>query len=725
MRIKKISIATLIFTNILVSCTYNNNEKIMIDVKSHIAPIADKIDSAITTHGHTRIDPYFWMRLSDEQKNAETPDIQTQKVLDYLNAENDYTTKVMKNTEELQKTLFDEMVGRIKKDDESVPVFENGYWYYSRYEDGKEYPIFCRKKETLENSEEIILDMNVYAEGKNYYDIGSFAVSPDNKILAYSEDTVSRRQYTLKFKNLETGEIYKDEIPNTDGGGAWASDNKTFFYITKNKVSLLGEKVWRHELNTLPSKDVLVYEEKDPSFYIDVYREKSGKYVVISKNSTLISDYLILDANKPHNEFKSFTPMLSEHEYYIYHAKEKFYIVTNYKAENFRLMETSEDLTNIENWKELIPNRPDVFLEGIDVFNNFLVVTERKDALIHLRIIDIINNKEHYIEFPEEVYVANTHSNKDFNTEILRYSYNSMTTPSSVIDYNMRNKNSEVKRVSEVVGGHNPAEYEAKRLWVTSRDGVNIPISIVYKKGTAFDGSAPLLQYAYGSYGYTIDPNFSSARLSLLDRGFIYVLIHPRGGQALGRQWYKDGKMLNKINTFNDFIDCSKFLIAEKYTSAEHLYAMGGSAGGLLMGAIVNMNPELYNGVIAAVPFVDVINTMLDETIPLTTNEFDEWGNPKHKEYYDYMLKYSPYDNVKAQEYPNMLITTGLFDSQVQYWEPAKWLAKLRDTKTDNNVLIMHTNMETGHGGASGRFEAYKETALEYSFMLTLEGINK
>ncbi|WP_430934800.1 S9 family peptidase [Saccharicrinis sp. 156] len=689
------------------------------------APMAEKKDSAITFHNHTRIDPYFWMRLTDEQKNAQSPDEQTQKVLDYLNAENAYTDTVMQNTKQLQENLFHEIVGRIKKDDESVPYFSNGYWYYVRYEEGKEYPIFCRKKDSLDNPENIFLNVNELAEGHEYYAIGSLTVSLDNKLLAFTEDKVSRRIYSIRFKNLDTGDIIKDEIPNVSAGGAWANDNQTFFYTTKNKVSLLSEKIWRHKLGNDISKDVMVYHEKDPSFYISVTKSKSDKYIIIGESSTLVSDYHILNANHPTGEFKQFTPRGTEHEYSISHFEDKFFIVTNHKAQNFRLMETTEDATDISNWKEVIPHRKDVLLEGIDIFKNHLVLSERKNALNHLRIINQKTKEQHYLEFGEEVYVAGTTTNPEFDTEILRYSYSSMTTPYSTIDYNMNSKTKDVKKVSEVVGGHTPENYHTERQWAHARDGVQVPISIVYKKGTKLDGTAPLLLYAYGSYGATMDPGFSSTRLSLLDRGFVFAIAHIRGGQSMGRQWYEDGKMMKKINTFNDYIDCSKFLIEKKYTSPDHLYAMGGSAGGLLMGAIVNMEPQLYNGVIAAVPFVDVISTMLDETIPLTTNEFDEWGNPKNKEAYDYMLKYSPYDNVKAQEYPNMLITTGLFDSQVQYWEPAKWLAKLRDTKTDNNLLIMHTNMEAGHGGASGRFKRYRETALEYSFMFMLEGITE
>ncbi|WP_430816173.1 S9 family peptidase [Carboxylicivirga sp. RSCT41] len=708
-----------------VACNPSNKKVSMIPDDLPPAPRAEQKDSVLTIHDHTRVDPYFWMRLTDEQKEAETPDEHTQKVLDYLNAENSYTDAVLKNTEELQEKLFNEIVGRIKKDDESVPYFSNGYWYYSRYEKGKEYRIHCRKKESLDAEEEVFFDENERAEGQAYYALGSMSISLDNKMLAFAEDFVSRRIYTIRFKNLETGEIYTDELGNAQAGGAWANDNRTYFYTTKNEVSLLSEKIWRHKLGTSTDKDVMVYHETDPSFYIGVSKTKSDKYIVIGEDATLVSDYWILDANDPTGEFKQFTPRGTEHQYYIEHFEDKWFITTNSEATNFRLMETPVDATEMSNWKEVIPHREDVLLDEIEVFKEHLVVSERKDALTHLRVINQKTKEEHYLDFGEEVYVAYISTNPEFGTDVLRFGYSSMTTPASTIDYNMNTRAKEVKKVQEVVGGHNPDEYVTERLWAKARDGKKVPMSVVYKKGVEKDGNAPLLLYAYGSYGSTMEPWFSSTRLSLLDRGFIFVVAHIRGSQAMGRQWYDDGKMLNKMNTFNDYIDCSKYLIDKNYTSADHLYAMGGSAGGLLMGAVANMAPELYNGMVAAVPFVDVVSTMLDETIPLTTNEFDEWGNPKNKEYYDYMLSYSPYDNVEAKAYPNMLITTGLFDSQVQYWEPAKWCAKLREKKTDENILIMHTNMEAGHGGASGRFKRYRETALDYAFLMMLEGINE
>lgn len=686
------------------------------------APIAMKKDSNLVAHGHTRVDPYFWMRLTDEQKTAETPDEQTKNVVDYLNEENDYTDKVMTHTSDYQEMLYDEIVGRIKQTDESVPYFSNDYWYYTKYEEGNEYPIFCRKKGTLDNPEEVMLDVNELAKGHEYYNASGLAVSQDNKILAFAEDTVSRRVYTYRFKNLETGEIYQDRLDNAQPGGAWANDNETFFYTTKNKISLLSEKINRHKLGSDSNQDEVVYHEKDPSYYIGVYKTKSDQYIVIYNSSTLVSDYHVLDADQPEGAFKQFTPRGEKHEYSIAHYKDKWYIVTNDNALNFRLMETSLGKTSIENWTEVIPHRSDVLLQGLDIFDKYLVLSERSNALTHIRIKDQTSDDEHYLDFGEAAYVAYTSTNPEFNTDQLRFVYSSMTTPRSTIDYNMATKEREIKKQQEVVGGHNPDDYVTERIFAKARDGVMVPMSIVYKKSTQKTADTPLLQYAYGSYGSSMDPWFSSVRLSLLDRGFIYAISHIRGGQEMGRQWYEDGKMFKKKNTFTDFVDCSKHLISEGYTSADHLYAMGGSAGGLLMGAVVNMAPELYNGIIAAVPFVDVVSTMMDESIPLTTNEFDEWGNPKNKDSYDYMLSYSPYDQVSEQDYPNLLITTGYFDSQVQYWEPAKWLAKLRDKKTDDNILVMHTNMEAGHGGASGRFKRYKETALEYAFFLDLEG---
>ena len=722
------SLATLILTTCLMSCsTENGNQKeskiismneIMID-----APVAKKVKKELTTHGDTRVDNYYWMKLSDDQKNAENPDQQTQEVLEYLHAENDFTKGKLKHTEAFQEKLFNEIVGRIKKDDTSVPYKDNGYYYITRYEEGKEYPIYSRKKENLEAEEEIMLDVNQLAEGYSYFSAVGRSVSPNNKILAYGEDTLSRRIYIVKFKNLETGEMYKDEIPNTTGGAVWANDNQTVFYSVKDDA-LRSYKIFKHKLGTPASEDKEVYHEADETFGTFVYKTKSDKYIVIGSYQTLSSEYRILEADNPDGQFRIFQPRERNLEYSIAHFDDKFYIRTNLDAKNFRLMATNETATAKENWKEVIAHRDDVLLEGMDIFKDYLVLSERKNGITQIRVRPW-KGEEHYIDFKEDAYLAYTSTNPEFDTEILRMGYTSLTTPNSTFDYNMKTRVMKLLKQQEVVGGFNPDEYQSERLYATATDGTIVPISLVYKKGVKKDGSAPLLLYGYGSYGNSMDPYFSSVRLSLLDRGFIYAIAHIRGGEEMGRYWYENGKLLKKKNTFSDFIDCGEYLVREKYTSPEKLYAMGGSAGGLLMGAVVNMRPDLWNGVIAAVPFVDVVTTMLDESIPLTTGEFDEWGNPKEKEYYDYIKSYSPYDNVEAKDYPTMLVTTGLHDSQVQYWEPAKWVAKLREMKTDNNTLLLHTNMDAGHGGASGRFERFKVTALEYAFLLDLEGINE
>lgn len=721
---RRISILSLILIlTFAFACEQANKNELAMNEKEVNYPVALKKDSVLSVHGDSRVDPYFWMRLTDEQKIAKSPDEQTKEVISYLENENAYTDQQLNDTEALQEKLYEEMVGRIKKNDESVPYFKNEYWYYIRYEERSEYPVYCRKKGTLTAPEEIILDVNKEAEGYDYYSASGIAISPNNKILAIHEDTLSRRVYMIRFKNLETGEYLPDQLPNSDGGGAWANDNKTYFYTSKNKVSLLSEKIVRHTLGTDASDDVVVYQEKDPSYYIGINKSKSNEYLIIYNSSTLVSDYHILKADDPNGKFKQFSPREKRHEYSIDHFEDKFYVVTNWDAENFRLMETPVNATSKENWKEVIPHRSDVLLNDIEVFQNFLVVSERSNALTHLKIIDQRTKEEHYLKFDEQAYVVYPSTNPEFDTQQIRFGYSSLTTPSSTYDYDMVTREKELKKQEEIVGGHNPEEYQTERFFVKARDGAEVPVSLVYKNGTPKDGTAPLLLYSYGSYGSSTDPWFSSINLSLLDRGFIYAIAHIRGGQEMGRNWYEDGKMFNKKNTFYDYIDCAKYLIDEKYTSADHLYGFGGSAGGLLMGAVSNLAPELFNGIIAAVPFVDVVSTMLDESIPLTTNEFDEWGNPKNLESYQYMLSYSPYDQVKAQDYPNMLVTTGLFDSQVQYWEPAKWVAKLRDNKTDDNLLLLHTNMEAGHGGASGRFKRYKDRALNYAFLLKLEGI--
>jgi oligopeptidase B len=686
------------------------------------APVAEKKADTLTGN---RIDNYYWMKLSDEQKNAEQKDEQTQKVVNYLTAENDYLKASLKHTEALQEKIYNEIIGRIKQTDESVPYKDNGYWYYTRYEQGQEYPIYCRKKETLEAAEEILLNVNDMAKGHSYYSITGLSVSEDNNLLAYAEDSVSRRRYTVYVKDLRTGKLVEEPVPNTEGQVTWANDNKTYFYTRKDSVTLRSRWIIRHKVGVTYKNDPIVSEEADETFYTGIYKTKSKKYLVIWAGSTLTNHYQILDANTPEGKFKEFTSRERGLEYSIEHYNEKFYVVTNLDAQNFRLMETSVSKTEKANWKEKIAHRKDTLLQGIEIFKDYMVLSERANANTLMRVIDQKTGKKHYLDFGEQAYTTYPSINLDFDTELLRYGYTSMATPSSTYDYNMRTRERKLLKQQEVVGGHNPADFVTERQWATADDGTLIPMSIVYKKGIEKNGTNPTLLYGYGSYGSSMSPTFSSTRLSLLNRGFVYAIAHIRGGQEMGRQWYEDGKMFNKKNTFTDFIDCAEYLIDEKYTTSQKLFASGGSAGGLLMGAVVNMRPDLFKGVIAAVPFVDVVTTMLDESIPLTTGEFDEWGNPKNPESYMYMLEYSPYDQVKPQNYPNMLVTTGFHDSQVQYWEPAKWVAKLRELKTDDNKLLLRTNMETGHGGTTGRFKVYRETAQEYAFLIDLAGIKE
>ncbi|MFV7236667.1 S9 family peptidase [Flavobacterium sp. ZB4R12] len=679
-------------------------------------PVAKIIPKTLENLGDTRIDNYFWL---NDRENPE--------VIDYLNKENEYYHKMTAHAKDFQKELFEEMKGRIKEDDESVPYLYNGYYYITRFETGKDYPIYSRKKESLSAKEEIMFDCNELAKGQSYFQLGGLSISPDNKLAVYSTDTIGRRIYTIQVKSLETNEILEDKIEKVTGTAVWANDNHTIFYSSQDEVTLRSDKIFKHKLGSKQADDVLVYFEKDDTYNVEIAKSKSRKYLAIESGSTLTTEYRILNADTPDGKFEIFQKRIRGVEYSINHYKDSFYILTNKdKAENFKLMKTLETATSKENWTEVIPHREDVLLEDIEIFANYLVVEERSNGLNKIRIMPWSGEGEYYLPFESETYTAYTTTNVDFETEILRYGYQSMTTPSSVIDFNMTTKAKEIKKEQQVLGGKfDKNNYKEERVWATAKDGAKIPISMVYRKELKKDGNNPLLQYAYGSYGHSMDVTFSSTRLTLLDRGFIFAIAHIRGGEDLGRQWYEDGKLLKKKNTFTDFIDCSKFLIDQKYTSPKHLYAEGGSAGGLLMGVVVNLAPELYHGIIAQVPFVDVITTMLDDSIPLTTGEYDEWGNPNKKKYYQYMLSYSPYDNVKKQNYPNMYVSTGLHDSQVQYWEPAKWVAKLRTMKMDANVLFLDTNMDAGHGGASGRFEAIKELAKEFSFLLDLEKIKK
>jgi len=696
---RNISIILILLS--FISCNMNNK-----------VPSPKKIKKELIAHGDIRIDNYYWLNDKNDKN-----------VINYLNDENNFTKKTLENTEDLQEILFDEMKSRIKEDDMSVPYFFNEYWYIKRFEKGKDYPIYSRKYKSLNNKEEILIDVNKLATKHTYYNIGSISVSPNNKILAYSFDTLSRRLYSIKFFDLKTKKHSKETIKNTTGSITWANDNKTIFYSKKEDKTLRVNKIYRHQLNSNVDNDVLVFEEKDDQFSTGIYKTKSQKFLIIASRSTLTSEMRFLNANTPDEEFKLFAKREKNHEYSINHFGDNFYILTNSEnSKNFRVMRCSVKDTSISSWEEIIPHSKKILIEDIELFDEYFVISEREKGLVKFRIKKWKTNDEFYLPFEGKTYNASLGINLDFKSKKLRYNFTSLTNPSSVIEYDMSKKSKKILKTQEVVDKNfKSTNYESKRVWAISHDGTRVPISIVKRKETVYGENTPLLLYGYGSYGITIDPYFSSTRLSLLDRGFVFAIAHVRGSEYLGRDWYENGKLLKKKNTFFDFISSAKYLISEQYTSSKNLYAMGGSAGGLLMGAVINMEPELFNGVIAAVPFVDVMTTMLDESIPLTTLEYDEWGNPNDLEFYNYMLSYSPYDNVSNLNYPNLLITTGLHDSQVQYWEPAKWIAKLRDYNRSKNHLLLHTNMDTGHGGASGRFNALKEIAMEYAFLIGLE----
>jgi len=676
--------------------------------------MATKKAKELIKFNDVRLDNYYWLNERDN------PD-----VINYLKEENTYFEELTEHTNFFQKQLFSEMKGRIKEEDESVPYLKNGYYYITRYKKDNQYPIYIRKKESLKNNEELLFDVNKMAKDSDYFNLGGISISPDNQLAVYGEDLTGRRQYTLKIKNLVTGKVYSESIKNTTGSAVWANDNTTIFYTKKNIDTLRSEKIFKHIIGSDSTDDVEIYHEEDATFGTFITKSKSKKYLIIGSYSTLSTEYRILNADNPNGEFKIFQKRQRNLEYGIAHYNGLFYILTNKdKAINFKIMKTHESSTNKEYWVDVIPHRENTLIEDFSIFKDYLVIEERENGLNKIRIKKWTTNEDYYLPFKEETYTAFVMANPEFDTKILRYSYDSLTTPASVIDFNLEDHTSAIKKEQEVLGGNfNKENYKSERLWATVRDGVKVPISLVYRKDTSLNKDTPLVLYGYGSYGHIIDDGFSSIRLSLLDRGFVYAIAHIRGGEYLGRKWYETGKLLHKKNTFTDFIDCAKFLIAINYTSSKHLYAKGGSAGGLLMGAVVNMNPEIFNGIIASVPFVDVLTTMLDDNIPLTTGEYDEWGNPNKEDYYNYIKSYSPYDNLESKDYPNMLVTTGLNDSQVQYWEPAKWVAKLREMKTDNNKLFLHTNMDVGHGGASGRFDALKETARDYSFLLDLEEI--
>ncbi len=672
-------------------------------------PVAQKKKHERIIHGDTAADDYYWLRERDSEE-----------VINYLKAENDYLKKALKHTETLQRKLFNEITERIKPDEQSVPYFENGYWHYTRYETGAEHPIYCRKK-TLDSDEEILIDINKNAIGLPFYEIGDYALSPDNKLLAFSQDTLGRRLYDIRIKNLETGEIMPDKISNTDGTIVWAEDNRTIFYVKKDLETLREYQVKKHILTQDTAQDKTVFTEKDEAFYTSIYKSKSDKYIIIGSYSTISTEHLIIPANQPEKEALIFAPRQKNLEYYIEHAGgNSFFVLNNHNAKNFKLSTCPVTQTELKNWSDFVPYDSALFIEDYEIFNHYVALKERKNGLIQVRIIKKSDKSEYYLDFGEEAYEAWISNNFEADSDVLRYGYSSLTTPTSYIDFDLNTKQKTILKQRFAGKNFTSENYETKRLYASAKDGTKIPISIVYKKGIKLNGENPMLIYGYGSYGYSMDAYFQSSLISLLNRGFVFAVAHVRGGQEMGRAWYENGKLLNKKNTFTDFIACTDYMFEQQYSKPELTFARGGSAGGLLVGAVANMAPEKYRGIIAEVPFVDVVTTMLDESVPLTTGEFDEWGNPKNKTYYDYMLDYSPYDNIKKQAYPAMLITAGLHDSQVQYWEPAKWTAKLREYNTGNNPIYLHTDMDAGHGGASGRYKSYKETALIYAFMLDI-----
>lgn len=682
-------------------------------------PIAEKQNHIRDIHGDKVNDPYYWMNDYFKKGKDST------EVINYLTAENDYLNAMMKDTDNFREYLFKEMKSRIKEKDQSIPIFTNGYFYYTKTEEGNQYFKYCRKKGSLDAPEEILLDVDNLAKGYKYFSASGFSISPDNTKLIYGVDDVSRRQYKLFLKDLTTGKTINLNIQNTDGYAVWANDNKTIYYTSQNPVTLLSEKIARHTLGTDSAKDVVVYNEKDLTNYIGVSKSKNKQYIIINSEGTTSSEVLYLDANKPDEKFKVFQPRIKNVLYDVIPLEDKFLIVTNKDALNFKIMQTPINKTAVKNWKEFIPYNSNVLIQGVSAFKNYLVFSERENGLSQLVIYNRNTKEQKKIKFDEAAYTVYSSSNPEYDTDEFRFGYTSLITPVSTFEENLSTGKRTLLKQQEIVGGYKREDYITERLFATAKDGTKIPISIVYKKGLKKEGRNPLLLYAYGSYGSSMDATFNTSRLSLLDRGFAYAIAHTRGGQEMGRQWYEDGKLMKKKNTFTDFIEVGDFLVNEKFTSPKHLYAQGGSAGGLLMGAIANLRPDLWSGVVSQVPFVDVVNTMLDETIPLTTNEYDEWGNPNNKDAYYYMKSYSPYENVEAKNYPNILVTTGLHDSQVQYFEPMKWVAKLRALKTDKNVLLLKTDMDYGHGGASGRFDYLKDVAMVYAFLFKLEGIMK
>jgi len=676
-------------------------------------PVAEKHPQVLVVHGDERIDDYFWMRDSNDPN-----------VIAYLEAENAYTDAMMQHTQGLQTTLYSEMLARIKETDLSVPYRKDDYYYYSRTEEGKDYPIYCRKKGSLDASEEILLDQNELAKGYDYFSLGTFQVSPNHQLLAYSVDASGAEKHTLFFLDLNTFELYPETLTETYYSFAWGNDNRTVFY-TKVDSTNRPFQLWRHTLGSSPEDDVLIYQEPDEAYFLSVGKTRSQAYILMSLGSKVTSEVHYLDAHNPTNSFQVIHPRQQGMEYSIEHHSDRFYIVTNDEAINFKLVKTPVAKPSKDNWQTVIPHREDVLLSSVSAFADYLVISERKGGLPMIRVQKTSTGEEQDIRFPEPTYSISPGNNPEFNTTTLRFNYTSLITPFSVFDYDMETKQRELKKETEVLGGYDRTQYESEWIMATASDGTEIPLSIVYKKGLQKDGTNPLFLTAYGSYGVSYPASFSSTRLSLLNRGVIVAIAHIRGGGEMGRKWYEDGKFLHKKNTFTDFITCAEHLIAQKWTSSDRLAISGGSAGGLLMGAVINSRPELFKVVLAAVPFVDVVTTILDTSLPLSALEWEEWGNPNDKTYYDYMKSYSPYDNVKPQDYPNILITAGLNDSRVKYWEPAKWTAKLRELKTDNNILLLKTNMGAGHGGASGRYESLKETAFEYAFVLDCLGLQQ
>ena len=677
-------------------------------------PVARAVPHEMTIHGHTRSDEYYWLR---QRENPE--------VIAYLEAENAYSEAMLAGSAALRDTLLAEMKGRIKKDDATAPYELNGYWYYIRFVEGGEYPLWCRRPGGPEGPEQVMFDGNVMAAGAGYFSLANVEVSPDGHLAVCAVDTVGRRFYTLRVKDLGTGRLLDDIIPDVTGGATWALDNRTLFYSKQDPETLRSWQVWRHVLGTPMAADVLVYQEDDVTFECDVMRSKSDRYLMISSSQTLSDEWRVLEADNPTGTFRLFQPRRRDLEYSIEHQGDRFLVRTNLEAGNFRLMECPLDRTGQDAWRDVIPAREEVLLEDFEVFTDWLVVAERYDGLTHVRVIPTGGGPDHTLAFADPTWAVGTEANPEMDADVLRYMYTSPTTPPTVYAFDMRSHTQELLKRQEVLGGFDPADYTAEYLRVPARDGTLVPVSLVRRKDTPLDGSAPLLLYGYGSYGYSQSARFNASALSLLDRGFVYAIAHVRGGQEMGRRWYEDGKLLRKMNTFTDFIDCGQALVERKYTSRDRLFAMGGSAGGLLVGAVVNLAPELWRGAVAQVPFVDVVTTTLDESIPLTTGEYDEWGNPNDKAYYDYMLAYSPYDQVQAKAYPALLVGTGLHDSQVQYWEPAKWVARLRAMKTDANPLLLRTNMDAGHGGRSGRFRALEEKAVEFAFLLGLVPVGR